>query len=160
MPEDPEKCQKGALDQSIDRTPIHFLGCMDKVSECHELVQLAAMTGKDEPVEHKIIILVDRLADPFTMTRHLDHAVWLLWIKDASSFDKLCDTTQIDGTRGRILRFRQVCTCPPGILQDEQLDSTVTRLLGIALKPNIPRPTRLVDCQSGSPCQAQCEIAN
>jgi len=99
-------------------------------------------------VENGIILLTDRVPEPFTVTGHLDHFVRQLRIEYVPAIDKLYHTIQVSQMRGQFLRgavdhlvydrFGQGCARPPRILQNEDLNPAFARLLGTLLKHNFP----------------------
>ena len=72
-------------------------------------------------LKNGFVALIDRPSECFTMTQHLDHIVWPLWIEDVptAAIDKLREATQIGQIRNRKLsctvmqlvdsRFGQAC---------------------------------------------------
>jgi len=148
VPEVLERCQKEMLGKYTEHTVVHFLRCMHELRKSHKLVQLASMTGKDWSVENRIILLIDWLPKPFTVTGHLDYFVQELRIEYIPAIDNLCNAIQVSQMRGRFLRgivdhlvdsrFGQARACPPRILQNEGLGAVFARLLGISFKHSNP----------------------
>src|ERR1700679_533487 len=96
----PGKALEGNVGECTWRTFVHPLGCTHKLRESLELVQLPSVACKYKPVQNRIVVLVDRLPEPFAVARHLDHLVRLLWIEDIPAFDKLRDAIQAGEVRG------------------------------------------------------------
>ena len=119
------------------------------------------MAGKHKSVENGIVVLVDRLPEPFPMTRYLDCLIWLLWVVDIPSFHKLRNTIQIGEGRGRLRRctvkhlvdgrFGQTRARPPGILQNESLDAALARFLAVNFTHSNPYESTAADEAGGLP---------
>jgi len=62
------------------------------------------MAGMDETVENEVIVLINRLPEPFMMSQHHDPLVCLLWVEDIPAFDILRDAAQPGEIRSRFLR--------------------------------------------------------